>query len=1129
MRILLGLLVAAIAAAPCAVAQSPEDVNVALSRWGSRATASSRFSPAHGPEKAIDGKWAALDADKWCSAPGESPSWLVIDFGAARTIHRIVVKHEGVHAEGETYNTSDFQLQSAAAASGPWIDIVPPIVGNRQDQTTHDFAPVTTRYIRLLVTKGTPGTDEYSRIYEVESYSRLADLSASLVALTFPIPGILRGEPGKEERLATAWACLPPAEHGPKLSLEVGDRIKIIAETITLINGRDIWIPAPERPTEASLRLVAVDGEKRTTLAEHPITLPGLSVFRNGTYYIIPSSHNDIAWLDTPQRTFDHRDTKVIGPALDVLAKNPEYCFSMECGLYLKDYLERHPDRKDEIARLIKTGRFEWGGTFNQAYESMWGGESLVHQVLHGRKWLRRTLPGCDTHIAYNVDVPARALQAAQVFKKAGINYLFISRQREGLFRWRSPDGSEVLTYSPGIYWDPVDTSEFRDAAPAILQRVETRIPTLAGRGVASNYPYFSSRDYNSPDNFDSLFAGWRDAVAAAHDRYKGRLEFPKLRYATASQFMQAAAASSPNLPVIQGERPNLWLYASPSHREAVAAGREAENLLVQAETFASIRCWLEGNYNSYPSKDLYDAWECQIYTDHGWGGNNGDVTDQVFLDKLNNAKHDGHRLLTDALTAIASHIPRRKGDAIPIVVFNPLPWAHTGPVSCTIDAGSWNGEYTLVDASDAERPFQVTATTGDTTTILFTATAPPLGYTTYCIVGAKASPAPQPGVGQPTQLLENSHYRIELDAGGITSIRQKSSLRELLDTSKYRGGEMLYLQSVGNCAGEFREVQPTSMEGFDRLANHPGDWTLEESGPIRQVARIDQPFAHCTVRRRLILYNDLDRIDMDVSILGWDGTQYREFRLAFPTTTAGSQVSYAVPFGSVRVGKDELPEPAGGMYPQPCKDVRPREVQQWIDAGGITICSDVNVWDFLDPTPDPLAAPMLQPVLLSSRRSCHGNGNWYLQKGDHEFHFSIYAHAGDSIDRRKAEQFAKPLIAIPLTSPTAVPPLLPAEFSFASLASPNVMLSTIRKCDDENAFALRFYDISGKDGEILMRLCTPIRSAQHTNIIEEEGVHIPSQGYDFRQAIGHHAIETYTVQLNTAAKLESADPRNSR
>ena len=50
------------------------------------------------------------------------------------------------------------------------------------------------------------------------------------------------------------------------------------------------------------------------------------------------------------------------------------------------------------------------------------------------------------------MDVPGRTWQMPQILAKSGIPNLFISRMGEGLYDWYSPDGSKVLTFTPGNY-----------------------------------------------------------------------------------------------------------------------------------------------------------------------------------------------------------------------------------------------------------------------------------------------------------------------------------------------------------------------------------------------------------------------------------------------------------------------------------------------------------------------------------------------------------------------------------------------------------------------------------------------------------------------------------------------------
>ncbi|MGZ5498956.1 MAG: glycoside hydrolase family 38 N-terminal domain-containing protein, partial [Candidatus Aminicenantales bacterium] len=115
-----------------------------------------------------------------------------------------------------------------------------------------------------------------------------------------------------------------------------------------------------------------------------------------GRLHIISSSHQDIAWMDSPEKCIAYRDTNCITPALAMMAKDPAYSFTMENMLNLMEYLERHPERAEEVDRLTREGRMEWGATFNQPYESLLSGEQLVREAYFGRLWLKKTVPGAD-------------------------------------------------------------------------------------------------------------------------------------------------------------------------------------------------------------------------------------------------------------------------------------------------------------------------------------------------------------------------------------------------------------------------------------------------------------------------------------------------------------------------------------------------------------------------------------------------------------------------------------------------------------------------------------------------------------------------------------------------------------
>jgi alpha-mannosidase len=143
--------------------------------------------------------------------------------------------------------------------------------------------------------------------------------------------------------------------------------------------------------------------------------------FKGGSLHIVNSSHQDIAWMDSPDECIRFRDEQMITPALQRMAESQQYCFSVEDALSLREYLERHPDKYGDILKYTKEGRLEWGATNKQPYPSMYDGEALVRQTYFGRKWLQKVLPDCDFRTAYNEDVPGMAFQLPQILAKSGI------------------------------------------------------------------------------------------------------------------------------------------------------------------------------------------------------------------------------------------------------------------------------------------------------------------------------------------------------------------------------------------------------------------------------------------------------------------------------------------------------------------------------------------------------------------------------------------------------------------------------------------------------------------------------------------------------------------------------------
>jgi len=844
---------------------------------------------------------------------------------------------------------------------------------------------------------------------------------------------------------------------------------------------------------------------------------------KDGHLRIISSSHQDIAWMDSPERCRDYRDVSCITPALEMMAKNPEYCFVMENMLNLMEYLERHPDRKADILRYTKEGRLEWGATFNQPYESLLSGEQLVRQTYFGRRWIRTNLPGCDARVYFNPDVPGRALQMQQILSKAGIPFMVISRYHEGFYRWAGPDGSSVVAYSPGHY---SNSSALLNATPAeasraIARKIARWDSYYRLRGLAPEFPLLNSVDFSKPTDFGPLIEFWNNRPEHASPGPR-----PKMMYSSARGFFEALVPGTPRLDRVMGERPNLWLYIhGPTHHRAITAQREAGFLLPAAEIFGTVNALLAGGFAGYPTRLMEEAWMAAIYPDHGWGGKEGQITDRLFRKKYEFARDKGMEMLTAALAGIGARIRTDDAKGVPLVVFNSLSWPRTGPV--TVVGPTPEGGFSIKDFDGEDIPFQILPSLPDqeagTNLLGFIAeNVPPIGYRTYYLAKQEspktaASSMPMPPAGS---VFENRFYRIEFAPGGIKSVFDKELKCELLETGRFLGFEVFTMQSVGSGAGEFGRVQQPTLEGFDKLSAHRPAWEFDAaaSGPVRTVFRFRRALSDVAVEEKIILWEAVKRIDCEVALIGWGGRPYREFRLALPVAAPAGKVAYEVPMGVVEVGAGEAPGtggPAYGtlVYDERMSDIRPREVQNFINVSdarlSLTLSTSVAVNDYRDPTGGPDSLPVLQAVLLASRRSCHGEGNWYLQEGDHVFRFSITSHEpGWRNGYRRGIQANVPLFAV-VGPPRDGDAALPQTASFFSLSVPNLVISTIKKAEDDDAVVLRCYDIEGREAEVRIESFFPIAKATLANMIEDEGAPLPLKKGAIVLRVCSWAIET--------------------
>ena len=860
------------------------------------------------------------------------------------------------------------------------------------------------------------------------------------------------------------------------------------------------------------------------------------SELNNSTIYLMNSSHQDIAWMDSPEKCVVERDTMLISPLINSLEAKPYLRFDVEDALMIKEYIERHPEKKAFIRQLLNNGTISCGSTFIQPYEEMYSGEALARQFYFGAKWLKNEFD-YNANTYWNVDVPGRTPQMPQIMKKAGTDFMMISRHERGIFYWAAPDGSSILTFSPGHYYDgfvPLQ-KDFYEAAEYIATSTLDWEIFFDSNTTQPVIPILSSADMSPVHDYSHIINRWESIAELEVNPGKTvSVSLPKFKIATSPEFMQAFEQSATKIPSIKGERPAVWLYIhGPGHQKALKASRRGDILLTMAEKFAAMDAMSQNSFSDYPQKRLNNAWEAKIFPDHGWGGKHGDITDDLFRRKFEFAHNEASQIIENATQSLAGHIKTKQNAGIPIVVFNSLSWTRNDLIRCTLnfDEGEAS-DFVIQDAKNKVVDYQKLKTERyndnslKSVDVCFMASEiPSIGYATFYAMTANVPLTKEKEKQQDS--FENDFYKIEFTDGGLSSIYDKELGVELLNTEKFKGGEVFTMKSEGNGAGEFDDVQKPTMEGFDKASNYKTQWELVSEGPVYSSYKIRQQIRNAVVEEIITIYHKIKKIDFDVALLNWEGILYREFRMAIPLNMENARVAYEVPFGVTEVGKDEIEGAAGERYLTPAADIRPRGIENWIGANnnafGVTLSSSVAVADYIDPTDNPVDYTILQPVLLASRKSCHWEGNEYLQTGNHYFSFSLTSHhPGWKNGFRFGKQANEKLVSV-VNPPLYSKAFLPEINSFFNLDSDNVIVSAIKKCDDDNSFIVRLYDIAGENSTFNLRLDNKfsIRKAFYTSLIEEEISEQLHTDNIIPINLKPYSIETFKVFIKTGETLK--------
>jgi hypothetical protein len=122
-----------------------------------------------GPENAVDGASSNIYTDKWCVRSGQPTLTINLPYYSyGFSLSKIVVKHAGVAGESPALNTRAYRLLTRTSTAFCAWSTAATVTNNTANQTVHGVSGNNVAQVQLAVDVPTQGTNQATRIYEVE-------------------------------------------------------------------------------------------------------------------------------------------------------------------------------------------------------------------------------------------------------------------------------------------------------------------------------------------------------------------------------------------------------------------------------------------------------------------------------------------------------------------------------------------------------------------------------------------------------------------------------------------------------------------------------------------------------------------------------------------------------------------------------------------------------------------------------------------------------------------------------------------------------------------------------------------------------------------------------------------------
>ncbi len=852
------------------------------------------------------------------------------------------------------------------------------------------------------------------------------------------------------------------------------------------------------------------------------------------TIFVVPHFHFDVAWI----KTYEEYSEIGLSNILDVLKlieQESEYRFCLDQVALVQPFWEKFPELQENLKRMVKEGKIELVcGMYSMPDANIPSGEFLVRQFLFGKRFAKERFD-VDVQCGWMIDSFGHPNQLPQILRKSGFKYYVFGRgapqQTKTEFYWEGLDGSKILTHwLAGTYivgWIPSQSGEIiakiGDELPyvtRVLLRTQSLrwLPVPLEGGIAKIDGVFgflsqvaSTKNIFFPNGAD--FTPPQRQIPLIVREWNKRKKNVKAIISTPSGFFKAVETAKEKLPTVSGEFNPVFQGVYGARIKLKQKNRDAENLLLTAEKFATMSSILGF---PYPSEELKEATKSVLFN-HFHDIICGCGVDEVYENAMENFEESmkiSNTILRKSLEFITNKA-HTSGKGTPIIVFNSLSWIRTDTAEVDFSfIDPHIKEFALEDHTGRLVPFQILKqerypdNSIKHATIKFIARdVPAVGYKTYFVVPAENPREFGTAVKAGINSIENEFFKVTIDplrGGAIQSIYDKEKKIEALDTDRYLGNVLVSETDVGDLyeyngsANGFAtvntlKVEPLPTSETAEFSSSHQAFTLIETGSVEAKITILGQMEDFSYEQLIRLYPGIRRIDLELNI-NFHG-EHKRIRLCLPLNIKDGKIFHEVPYGVAERGEGEYP------------------TQNWIDYSDKQY--GVGVINRGLPGNNVTKNVAFLTLLRSVDRVLfdHPSGAGALEKGRHEFGYAICPHEGgwkEAKTFRTAMEFNNPLIVVKTTCHKGD---LPKELGFLSAAPENIIVAAVKRAN--NNVVLRFYETAGEKTNAKITSFKPIKKAWVMNLVEKKLKEMKTAtGKDILMPVDRFEIATVAISL---------------